>query len=341
MPAPDWQIGAEHDKLYFLDFYMMAGSAPAYTWASPAIGWGERMEQREKGAVILLPQTVDYYQMQLTRMLEDEQYGEAMELLRFLLQCRPDDPRTAEEWNMLLEWIESEFSRTKETAEDEDLPGDETELLKAHVAGKASQDRRYGQKLMHMLAESPSVEKQLLALEQLAYIDDRSLDRPLVEWIRRRNLHPLVQFKGLQTLKQRGFTAPVQVFKEGEKVLIDPDEVPVSWEDFPRLVQQVAVLVEERCEVQAPGLAYFAVQLWKEFLAFAFGTKIYQELVKMQEEDADVWASALHIMADRLLGGEADPEAVMLLYGLTDNDRNILDRICKTLAGMFGGGRLP
>lgn len=66
------------------------------------------MRAGEKGNVILLPRTIDYYQMRLTRLLETDRFAEAAELLRFLLQCRTDDERTVEEWRMLLEWMESQ-----------------------------------------------------------------------------------------------------------------------------------------------------------------------------------------------------------------------------------------
>ena len=41
--------------------------------------------------VYLFPNMLDHYQIQLTRMLEAEQFGEAKRLIRFLLGCRGQD----------------------------------------------------------------------------------------------------------------------------------------------------------------------------------------------------------------------------------------------------------
>lgn len=62
-------------------------------------------------------------------MLESERYGEAMELLRFLLQCQGQEERNYEEWRSLLEWLETAFPYASQNGdaegtvhpEDEDL----------------------------------------------------------------------------------------------------------------------------------------------------------------------------------------------------------------------------
>ncbi|GJM79232.1 hypothetical protein HMSSN139_17280 [Paenibacillus sp. HMSSN-139] len=61
----------------------------------------------------MFPKTLDYYQIELTRMLETERYGEAVELLQFLLQCQGEDPRHYEEWQALLDWLLGAFPALK------------------------------------------------------------------------------------------------------------------------------------------------------------------------------------------------------------------------------------
>ena len=56
--------------------------------------------------IFLLPNTIDYYQFQITELLERERYGEAKELLKFLLDCRTSETETMEEWRALLDWLE-------------------------------------------------------------------------------------------------------------------------------------------------------------------------------------------------------------------------------------------
>lgn len=298
------------------------------------------MEQQEKGNVILLPKTVDYYQMQLTRLLESEQYGEAMDLLRFLLDCRPDDRRTVKEWEMLLAWMESQFPVTGEAERsnlEEQEEQDEAGMLQEHIASRAVQDEKYGRKLLDMLVTSDSLEKQLMALDQLAFVPDPAFDKPMIQWIKRRSLHPLVQFKGLQTLKARG-VLKVQIVKEGKTVKIDLESVPSSFEDQPRLIQFILYRVQEVCEVQAPGLSYFAEQVWKEYLAFTFGTQAYDGLLMLEEEEVPLWAAALHIVASEFMGGEESNEEIMVHYGLIEEDEKRWELLARSIRSAFGGG---
>jgi hypothetical protein len=73
---------------------------------------------------------LDHYQIQLTRMLEAEQYGEAKELLRFLLHVRGEEPRNYEEWENLLAWLDMAFP-DGEPADGEDDGEDEEESCAA------------------------------------------------------------------------------------------------------------------------------------------------------------------------------------------------------------------
>lgn len=297
------------------------------------------MEQQEKGTVILLPKTVDYYQMQLTRLLESEQYGEAINLLRFLLECRPDDRRTVEEWEMLLAWMESQFpvpgeADASKLAEGEEQ--DEVGILQEHIASRAVQDEKYGRKLLDMLITSESLEKQLMALDQLAFVPDPAFDKPIIQWIKRRSLHPLVQFKGLQTLKARG-VSQVQIIKEGKVVKIELESVPSNFEDQPRLIQFILYRVQEVCEVQSPGLSYFAEQVWKEYLAFTFGTQAYDGLLKLEEEEAPLWSAALHLVASELMGSGETDEDIMVHYGLIEEDSKRWELLARSIRSAFGG----
>jgi hypothetical protein len=289
-----------------------------------------------KGTVILLPRTIDYYQRELTRLLETERYAEAIELLRFLLQCRPGDPRTLEEWQMLHAWLESQFGRAQGTPpQEEDELEEEAAMLKAHVTERAMQDGGYGGKLLEMLMHSDSIEKQLLSLEQLAFLPDPSLNEPISRWLGSASIHPLVQFKGLQILKARGARSPIQVMKEGKRVRIDLDDVPSGFDDFPRLIQSVMFRVRDVCEVHSPGLVFIAEQIWKQFLAYAFGTELYAELVRLEEEEAEMWAAGLHAIANEWMGGETDDEDVMSSYGLTERDRREWQRVCRRIRSVF------
>jgi len=113
--------------------------------------------------------------------------------------------------------------------------------------------------------------------------------------------------------------------------------VPARFDDFPRLIQYVAIRVQEVCEVNSPGLAFFAEQVWKEFLAFSFATAVYAELVKLEEEDVAVWAAGLHAVSSALMGGAGGYDETASCYGLTENDRRAWERACGRIRSVFRG----
>lgn len=299
------------------------------------------MQQQEKGTVILFPGTVDYYQVQLTKLLENERYQEAIELLHFLLSCQMDDKKTVEEWDLLLRWLLTQFSTepekgsSTETNASDDEASNESEMLKNHVMERAEIDHEYVSKLIKILTDSNTLHKQLLALEQLAYIDDDNIDSVIVQWLRRQHLHPLVQFKGLQTLKSREYEEPVYIYKHGEKLKVDIEDVPSSFHDYPRPIQEILNNVQQTCEVHEPSLSYFVDHLWKEWLAFVFGTSIYHELHKIQEEDIPFWCAALHATAVQWMTGDRRDEEIMAYYGVLQEEQAKVQSLCQMIQTTF------
>ena len=157
------------------------------------------MDGKSRGELILFPKTIDYYQIELTKLLEKEAYGEAIRTLEFLVECRTDDGRANEEWSTLLEWLRSEFPDAARAAggdPDEDEPGDvaESDLLRGRVAAKASRDKQYAKRLVESLSRG-APEAQLHALEQLGHLEDESVAGALLKKLAEPQLHPFVAFK--------------------------------------------------------------------------------------------------------------------------------------------------
>src|SRR5690606_644728 len=118
--------------------------------------------------VFLLPKTIDYYQEELTRMLETERFAEAVALLEYLLVCRSDDPVTEAEWQRLLDWLKTSFSIEMGTAaEEEDEEVTESDLHKQRFYNKMAEDPGYVKKLLEIVLTHPDLEKKMLAIEQL------------------------------------------------------------------------------------------------------------------------------------------------------------------------------
>jgi hypothetical protein len=283
--------------------------------------------------VILFPKTIEYYQKELTRMLEGERYLEAARLLKLLLKCRNDDPQYKEEWQSLLDWLTTTFPETAEDREadagefgDEDDEDSEAGMLRRHVRDKAANDSKYPDKLMDMLDPHAPVARQMMALEQLAHLDRQTVGERLRSWLRESRLHPLVQFRGLQVLKTIGEIGTIEIHKLGQKVTLAIAEVPLAYDQFPQRVRSVAERVASELEPDEPGLIEFAAATWNDFLGFVYGTSVYEELLAIDDSAKDVWAAALHHTLQETVAGSADDESLSRRYRLPESAARPLQR---------------
>ncbi|GBK64573.1 hypothetical protein [Paenibacillus macerans] len=281
----------------------------------------------------MFPKTLDYYQIELTRMLETERYGEAADLLRFLLQCQGEDPRHYEEWRALLEWLTDAFPELQNGSPAAEDDGYETEeaLARRHVEAKLEQDQEYAGKLLSAVIDKPLSEQTLLALDQLAYLDRPEVDEALTEWLHQEELHPLLQYRVLQTLRRRGTVGTLAIERAGEKVEIDIESVPLKPDDFPPAVQEVPERVGEQTQVHDPTLFYFAQELWSQIVMGLYGGRDYRSLIDGDDTVIDIWAAALHqLVADSLPDGKTDEE-IRALYGITDEHRLRFGQVSRSI----------
>lgn len=299
-------------------------------------------DQEDKN-IILFPKTLDYYQIQLTVMLENERYGEAMELLRFLLQCQGQSERNYEEWRALLEWLEAAFPSSssaipREEDAEEESDEDEAEMTRRMVQDKLSQDAGYADKLLETVMNGPLTEQTVLALEQLAYLDRPEVDVALTEWLKERPLHPLLQFRVLQTLRRRELSGLVTLSRGAETVEIDVEQVPLSHNEFPNAVLQILDRVAEKTEVHEPTLFYFAQELWTQFVMAIYGTADYKSMLDDDESTLDIWAAALHDIVSESLKGVRDEEEIRSYYGITDTMRFRYEGAYRSLKQFVSAG---
>ncbi len=268
-----------------------------------------------KENVVLFPKTIEYYQLKLTRMLENEQYREAHELLSFLIKCQGDDRQTQEEWKALYDWLNDNVIHAG-VYDEEELT--ELDIYREQVQSKADQNHAYTKKLLDiLLQETSSMEQKMLALDQLTYIDHQQINDILKRWLTTVELHPLIQYKVLQTLKIRGVTGEVNLSKCGEQAEVEISHTPLDISEFPDRIMLVKQRVERISEVQHPALSYFAEQTWKDFLHYIYGTSIYDQLLTEDEAGIDTWAAALHFTAVESMIGHAEEEEILEAYGVT------------------------
>ncbi|MEO3946989.1 hypothetical protein [Gorillibacterium sp. CAU 1737] len=279
--------------------------------------------QDKRTNVILFPRTVDYYQIELTKLLETERYQEAADLLRFLLQVDSGDPRNQEEWETLLDWIttlmnESDHESGALSPVDDEADLTEADLLRKETERKKATDEGYVTRLLETLREASSLEQILLALGQLSYVQHPEVEPALVRWIETTRLHPYVIFKALQTLKKRGATGSVRPAQQAEERELRMEETPLDVWEFPESITDVLKRVQEHSAVREPALGFFAEETWSEFLAFVYASPLYRRLTELEEEGRNAWAAALHGALRRVMQEQADEEELLHLYGMTE-----------------------
>lgn len=298
---------------------------------------------KEDKNIILFPKTLDYYQIQLTVMLENERYGEAMELLRFLLQCQGQNERNYEEWQALLEWLEAAFPQAvsgpaSQEEADSESDEDEADMARRMVQDKLAQDAGYADKLLDTVMNGPLTEQTVLALEQLAYLDRPEVDVALTTWLKEQSLHPLLQFRVLQTLRRREMTGFVTLQRGAETVEIEVEHVPLSHSEFPNAILQILERVAEKTEIHEPTLYYFAQELWTQFVMAIYGTTDYRSMLDGEESTLDIWAAALHDIVSESLKGIRAEEEVRSYYEITDTMRFRYEGAYRTLKQFVSAG---
>lgn len=314
--------------------------------------WSWHIAKSNPDNVILFPKTIEYAQNELTGMLEGERYTEAARLLEFLLQCHSGDPQHREEWQALFDWLSATFPHSVETrsgaergdpdlADDEDKEETENELFVRHIRAKAAGDPQFADKLFAMLGPEMSAEKQMTALAQLACLDRSSVGERLKEWLTQSRLHPLVQFRGLQALRSVGDTGTIEIRKLGQTLCLRVGDTPLAYGQFPASARAVLDKCRKVTEAKEPALADLAQTTWRDFLAFVYGTSVYDELLSLDEDGADQWAAALHHTSQETLYGCADESGVFGWYkGAAQGEPKRIHRAMQVLK-LFASVSVP
>ncbi|WP_418792727.1 hypothetical protein [Paenibacillus polysaccharolyticus] len=300
-------------------------------------------ETEQNNKIVLFPKTLDYYQIQLTVMLENERYGEAMDLLRFLLQCQGQEERHYDEWRALLEWLQAAFPQYEESEmqtirEEEEEDISEEEMARQHAKSKLAQDDGYADKLLGTVMEGPLSEQTMLALEQLAFLDVPKVDEELIRWLQTKVLHPLLQFRVMQTLRRRGVQDIIHFTRGDEEVEVDIANVPLKPEEFPLQIVQILERVADQTEVHEPTLFYFAQELWIQYVMAVYGTRDYQSMLEQNDDMADIWAAALHMTVADSLGGSHDEENTRSMYAVTGAMRFRLEQAYRSMKQFVSAG---
>lgn len=274
------------------------------------------MNGNNQEKVYLLPHTIGYFQQELTRLLEFERYAEAVEMLRFLLSCETGDAQSVEEWQSLLGWMLAMLPELQTVEPDEEEQSEE-DLLRIHMKEKTAREPEYVEKLLEVFRRPGGWDKQVLALEQLRYLKHPRIPEVLLKWLQRWPLPPMLQFRAMQILKQRGESATVKLRKNGKIYKVDIRDVPAGPGDYPPPVQDILQRVLNSQLRDGMPLHEFAGDTWSEFVAYAFGTPLYLEILVEPYEMRDAWAAAFHYILLMTAQGTASADEIKDLYGIT------------------------
>ncbi|QTH44105.1 hypothetical protein J4772_06810 [Cohnella sp. LGH] len=286
------------------------------------------MTDQPKDNLVLFPKTLDYYQIQLTKMLETERYGEAKALLGFLLQCRGEAERHHTEWQALLGWLDAAFPTAEGDLDyeawmqgDEQEDEGEEEIFKRRLAERTQSDVNYIPELLASLHNGDDPGQQMLILAQLQHLFHPDIDSSLRQWLAREEYIAPVQFRALQAIRKQGGSGPVAFWRDGESLTVEAADTPLSFAEFPQGMHQALERVKQSAEVSDPTLSYFAEETWKDCAELAYGTPMFKGMAEDDDGSSDVWAAALHQLLMERLHAKMNDEGIREQYGITDELR--------------------
>jgi hypothetical protein len=279
--------------------------------------------------LVLLPASINYYNLQLQELLQQERIAEAIQLLRFLVACsvQPQEEVRLVEWQQLLAALEEEFPQA---AEEELL--DEREMRLRAAQQKAGQDIMYVDQMAAVFLNGG--EQQAFALEQLSLLNYERLVPMLEGWLKEAEHDPMIQWMALQVLRKHGYDKPLQFVKDGMAVTMLAEQVPTREDEYPAAWRSVGFLAIEVASQMHVNLVDWIGETWMRMFIYQFGTKQFTPWMEQLEANPRLWACAIHFQLAQMVEDEPDFEAFVEAYGLQEVTEEAMQQtmaVMKTL----------
>lgn len=293
-------------------------------------------------APIVHPAAVARFEEELRRLLELGMEAEAAELLSFLTQCRVPDRNRRRVWRELAERLGA--------AEPERLPlrplFDENDVRQWASAFDPGAP-----------AELPAAALEAIhALPADAFTGSESaprLIRAIRAWLKRQPRHPFLQFQALAALKRLGAVGwvrlpPAPVGSSGSSrtsggqqgprgVRLRIERTPVSPDEHPAVVREVPERVRAVCESDCPALAELAADAWRDFVAIAYASAVYRDIVRDGKRGfTAAWSAALHAAVAASAGWPVSINRLLADYGVGDAMKPAFGRAFRAVRAAFG-----
>ncbi|OQP06358.1 hydrolase [Geobacillus sp. 46C-IIa] len=238
------------------------------------------------------PNNSELLQMYVALLLQTNRYREAEAVIRAALRRQTLPVSLREQLRQLLRFSEKMNARP--------LPPAEWKRVKR-------------------LLESEDIAEQMQLIKQLEKEDIAPVLSLLKQYLREPKKSPMAKTMLLRLLTVKQIDEAVTVEKFGQRIDVIPSALNEQAET--EFASTLLRLLEQRLTAESPSLYETAAEIWLRYAYILYP-------FPPEPVDADVWLAALHWMASRFQGMDADMDALAARYGVAAAE---MAKLCKKL----------
>ncbi|ABO67928.1 MULTISPECIES: tetratricopeptide repeat protein [Geobacillus] len=174
-------------------------------------------------------------------------------------------------------------------------------------------------KRVKRLLESEDIAEQMQLIKQLEKEDIAPVLSLLSQYLSEPKKSPIAKTMLLRLLTVKQIDETVTVEKFGQRIDVVPSALNEQAET--EFASTLLRLLEQRLTAESPSLYETAAEIWLRYAYILYP-------FPPEPADADVWLAALHWMASRLQGMDADMSMLAARYGVAVEE---MAKLCKKL----------